>query len=90
MKVIEEMAEIDRESRSAVLPILGRYVHIDEIYGRIIIVNGFLGDEIEDVLAKVGIWFYAQGVFSKLVLTCMNGVMTVTFDKDKYGELKNP
>ena len=85
MTILDEMREIpDRHDKIAVMKVLSKYVHIDEVCGTMIIVTGFIGDDVEDVVSNIAVWFYAQLAFSKLIFTRINGIMTVTFDLEKY------
>lgn len=84
IEIVEEMRKVDRHNKAAILPILGRIVHINETYGSILVVTGFVGDDMEDTIACAAIWFYAQLVFSKMIITSMNGVMTATFDINAF------
>lgn len=82
MITIEGMATMDLKDRNKMLAILGSIVSVRYDTRHTIFAEGIMGRSITDTVNYVGIWFFAQQVFSKLILAEMNDHY-ITFDKEK-------
>jgi hypothetical protein len=82
MLTVQEMAVVDCEDRNEMLAILGRYVSVIHATRHTIFAEGRLGSSITDTVTNVWVWFFSQGVFSKIVLIEMNDHY-ITFDKEQ-------
>jgi hypothetical protein len=82
MLTVEGMATLDTKDRNKMLAVLGAHVSVLHATRHTIFAEGRMGSSITDTVTIVWIWFFAQQVFSKIVLIEMNDHY-ITFDKEK-------
>jgi hypothetical protein len=83
MLTMEGMASMDLKDRNKMLTVLAdQHVSILHNTRHTIFAEGIMGSSITDTVTNVWVWFFAQQVFSKVVLIEMNDHY-ITFDKER-------